>query len=282
MESDLRVCLKVGCFFRLASFSQEFSTSLLLLSHQNLMRLYSGLQVALPALSPTMTMGTVQRWEKKVGEKLNEGDLLAEIETDKATIGESTPKPRTDEGGSRGAVLFPSCSGHEDVGLLKCFVALMLMERELLELPEITVSPSISGRNVQCTEMFPTFHAEKNCFCLLNTGHSFSYLSLSELPFGATGTKTILFLSPSGFEVQEEGYLAKILVPEGTRDVPLGTTLCIIVEKESDIPAFADYQETAVTDMKAQVPPPPPSPPVRTLLRQGEKLRGRLRVTGWI
>lgn len=35
-----------------------------------------------------MTMGTVQRWEKKVGEKLSEGDLLAEIETDKATIGE--------------------------------------------------------------------------------------------------------------------------------------------------------------------------------------------------
>lgn len=46
------------------------------------------LQVVLPALSPTMTMGTVQRWEKKVGEKLSEGDLLAEIETDKATIGE--------------------------------------------------------------------------------------------------------------------------------------------------------------------------------------------------
>lgn len=36
-----------------------------------------------------MTMGTVQRWEKKVGEKLSEGDLLAEIETDKATIGMS-------------------------------------------------------------------------------------------------------------------------------------------------------------------------------------------------
>lgn len=48
------------------------------------------LQIALPALSPTMTMGTVQRWEKKVGEKLSEGDLLAEIETDKATIGKST------------------------------------------------------------------------------------------------------------------------------------------------------------------------------------------------
>lgn len=47
------------------------------------------LQIALPALSPTMTMGTVQRWEKKVGERLSEGDLLAEIETDKATIGKN-------------------------------------------------------------------------------------------------------------------------------------------------------------------------------------------------
>lgn len=47
------------------------------------------LQITLPALSPTMTMGTVQRWEKKVGEKLGEGDLLAEIETDKATIGKT-------------------------------------------------------------------------------------------------------------------------------------------------------------------------------------------------
>lgn len=48
------------------------------------------LQITLPALSPTMSMGTVQRWEKKVGEKLSEGDLLAEIETDKATIGKPT------------------------------------------------------------------------------------------------------------------------------------------------------------------------------------------------
>lgn len=70
-----------------------------------------------------------------------------------------------------------------------------------------------------------------------------------------------LFLSPAGFEVQEEGYLAKILVSEGTRDVPLGTPLCIIVEKEADIPAFADYQAAAVTDMKAPAPPPPPPPP---------------------
>lgn len=63
-----------------------------------------------------------------------------------------------------------------------------------------------------------------------------------------------------GFEVQEEGYLAKILIPEGTRDVLLGTPLCIIVEKEADIPAFADYRPTEVTDLKPPAPPPTPSP----------------------
>lgn len=62
----------------------------------------------------------------------------------------------------------------------------------------------------------------------------------------------------AGFEVQEEGYLAKILVPEGTRDVPLGQTLCIIVEKESDIGAFKDYIETGVAEVS--MPPPPPAP----------------------
>ena len=56
--------------------------------------------------------------------------------------------------------------------------------------------------------------------------------------------------------MQEEGYLAKIMVPEGTRDVPLGAPLCIIVEKESDIAAFSDYVETGV----AEVPAPPPAP----------------------
>jgi pyruvate dehydrogenase E2 component (dihydrolipoamide acetyltransferase) len=48
--------------------------------------------VALPALSPTMEMGTIISWEKKEGDQLSEGDLLCEIETDKATMGFETPE----------------------------------------------------------------------------------------------------------------------------------------------------------------------------------------------
>merc|ERR1719357_1494858 len=44
-------------------------------------------KVELPALSPTMQTGTIARWEKKEGEKIGEGELIAEVETDKATVG---------------------------------------------------------------------------------------------------------------------------------------------------------------------------------------------------
>ena len=42
--------------------------------------------VTMPRLSDTMTEGTVAAWLKKVGEEVKEGDILAEIETDKATM----------------------------------------------------------------------------------------------------------------------------------------------------------------------------------------------------
>ena len=42
--------------------------------------------ILMPALSPTMTEGTLARWLKKEGEPVRAGDVIAEIETDKATM----------------------------------------------------------------------------------------------------------------------------------------------------------------------------------------------------
>jgi pyruvate dehydrogenase E2 component (dihydrolipoamide acetyltransferase) len=42
--------------------------------------------ILMPALSPTMTEGTLSRWLKKEGEQIRAGDVIAEIETDKATM----------------------------------------------------------------------------------------------------------------------------------------------------------------------------------------------------
>ena len=43
-------------------------------------------QILMPALSPTMTEGKLARWLKKVGDDIRAGDVIAEIETDKATM----------------------------------------------------------------------------------------------------------------------------------------------------------------------------------------------------
>ena len=40
----------------------------------------------MPALSPTMTMGNVGTWQKKIGDAISPGDVLVEIETDKAQM----------------------------------------------------------------------------------------------------------------------------------------------------------------------------------------------------
>ncbi|XP_065843732.1 dihydrolipoyllysine-residue acetyltransferase component of pyruvate dehydrogenase complex, mitochondrial-like [Oscarella lobularis] len=121
----------------------------------------SKFEVKLPALSPTMENGKIANWEKKEGDELSEGDLLALIETDKATM---------------------------------------------------------------------------------------------------------------DFETPATGYLAKILIPAGTEEIPVGKLIAIIVDEESDVAAFKDYQpepEAAPspppsTEAPAPAPTPvasPPSPP---------------------
>ena len=42
--------------------------------------------VKMPKMSDTMTEGVIAKWHKKVGDKVNSGDLVAEVETDKATM----------------------------------------------------------------------------------------------------------------------------------------------------------------------------------------------------
>ena len=43
-------------------------------------------KILMPALSPTMTEGNINKWLVKVGDKVKAGDIIAEIETDKATM----------------------------------------------------------------------------------------------------------------------------------------------------------------------------------------------------
>src|SRR6478736_2027332 len=44
------------------------------------------IKILMPALSPTMTEGNLAKWVKREGDEVKSGDVIAEIETDKATM----------------------------------------------------------------------------------------------------------------------------------------------------------------------------------------------------
>src|SRR5918998_4111585 len=51
--------------------------------------------IRMPKMSDTMTEGVIAAWHKKVGDTVKSGDLLAEIETDKATMDFESPEDGT-------------------------------------------------------------------------------------------------------------------------------------------------------------------------------------------
>jgi len=84
--------------------------------------------IKMPALSPTMEEGTLTRWLVKVGDTVSAGDIMAEIETDKATmefeaVDEGTiadiAVPEGTEGVKVGTVIATLAEEGEDVGSVK-------------------------------------------------------------------------------------------------------------------------------------------------------------------
>jgi len=65
-----------------------------------------------------------------------------------------------------------------------------------------------------------------------------------------------------GFETPDEGYLAKILVEAGTKDVAIGKLVCIIVENEEDVAAFKNFKDTGDAEAAAPAAPAPVAEPV--------------------
>ena len=127
---------------------------MLLARFRPLRRLFAALpphqMVGLPLLSPTMTKGTIAKWLKKEGEAFKPGSVIAEVETDKATV---------------------------------------------------------------------------------------------------------------GFEATDEGYLARILVPEGTADLQVGTPIAIFVEEGKDAQAFLGVAVSElVGEKKIEAPAAPAKP----------------------
>ncbi len=80
------------------------------------------IEILMPALSPTMTEGNLAKWTKKEGDKIKPGDVIAEIETDKATM-----EVEAVDGGIMGKIIIPA--GTESVKV-NALIAVLLEEGE--------------------------------------------------------------------------------------------------------------------------------------------------------
>ncbi|XP_048368955.1 dihydrolipoyllysine-residue acetyltransferase component of pyruvate dehydrogenase complex, mitochondrial [Sphaerodactylus townsendi] len=234
-------------------------------------------KVPLPALSPTMQMGTIARWEKKEGDKISEGDLIAEVETDKATVGFESleecylAKILVAEGTRDvpiGAIICITVDKLELVDAFKNYALDSAVPAASVPPPPAAAAPPTPPPAQPAAQAPGSSYPPHMQIALpaLSPTMTMGTVQRWEKKVGEKLSEGDLLAeietdkATIGFEVQEEGYLAKILVAEGTRDVPLGTPLCIIVEKESDIPAFADYRDAGIVDVKPPAPVLPPSP----------------------
>jgi pyruvate dehydrogenase E1 component beta subunit len=93
------------------------------------------IQVLMPALSPTMEKGNLAKWLKKEGETIKSGDVIAEIETDKATM----EVEATDEG-TLGKILIPE--GTADVAVNTPIATILSDGESAADLGKVSAAPA--------------------------------------------------------------------------------------------------------------------------------------------
>ncbi|KXV76628.1 branched-chain alpha-keto acid dehydrogenase subunit E2, partial [Acetobacter malorum] len=98
--------------------------------------------ILMPALSPTMTEGALARWVKAEGDTVSIGDVLAEIETDKATM-----EVEAVENGILGRILVPE--GTQDIAV-NTPIAILVAEGEAV--PDAAASAPAAAEPATTTE----------------------------------------------------------------------------------------------------------------------------------
>ncbi|KAL9419191.1 hypothetical protein AB3S75_037030 [Citrus x aurantiifolia] len=206
--------------------------------------------VGMPALSPTMSQGNIAKWRKKEGDKIEIGDILCEIETDKATV-----EFESLEEGFLAKILVPEGSRDVPVGQP---IAITVEDADDIQHIPATIAGGAEAKEQSST------HQDVKKEAVQET--SASRINTSELPPHVV--LEMPALSPTmnqgniakwrknegdkievgdviceietdkatlEFECLEEGYLAKILAPEGSKDVAVGQPIAITVEDPGDV-----------------------------------------------
>ncbi|TYH51138.1 hypothetical protein ES332_D10G253700v1 [Gossypium tomentosum] len=208
--------------------------------------------LGMPALSPTMSQGNITKWKKKEGDKIEPGDILCEIETDKATL-----EFECLEEGFLAKILVPE--GSKDVPVGQPIAVMVEDEENITKIPstlgagldveEKTAHQDVrnsekeeepSSTNIKASDLPPHIVIGMPALSpTMNQGNIFKWTKKEgdKIEVGDIICEIETDKATLEFESLEEGYLAKILAPEGSKDVAVDQPIAITVEDPDDIEA---------------------------------------------
>jgi len=218
-----------------------------------------GVEVKMPSLSPTMTEGTIVKWCKQEGDVINAGDVLCEIQTDKAVV-----SMEHDDDGILAKILVQEGSAGIQVGTL---IALAVNEGEDWKDVQIPGSSSAApkatekkvkkgpsggntpGTQIKMPSLSPTMTEGTIVKWCVKEGEA---VAAGEVLCEVQTDKAVVSM-----EVDDDMILAKILIPEGDAGVKVGTLIALSVEEGQDwkdvqIPAEEDDDTSVQTDSQSQ------------------------------
>lgn len=222
----------------------------------------------MPSLSPTMDKGTIVNWRVKEGDKIVPGDVLCEIETDKAKL----EFENQEDGYYIAKILKPA--GSKDVLLGETIAIVAENQDDIskaanISLESLVSSSSTGGANASASTPAATTSSTQSATTTSATQQSDRFVpeGISEIKMPSlspTMTKGNIMkwnvqpgekIEPGDvlcavetdkatveFEFQEHGYLAQILKPEGTHDVNLGEVIALLAEDKDAVSRASQYK----------------------------------------
>ncbi|XP_071558774.1 dihydrolipoyllysine-residue acetyltransferase component of pyruvate dehydrogenase complex [Temnothorax nylanderi] len=200
----------------------------------------TGKELLMPSLSPTMESGTIVKWFKKEGDTISPGDAIADIQTDKAIV-----TMEFDDEGVMAKIIVPEGTKDIKVGTLIALTVEADEDWKTVEMPDSSsaqapsAAPSTAEPSPPVTSAEPPPGQQNIAMPALSptmtTGTIMKWLKKEgdEIEPGDSLADIQTDKAVMSFEMDEEGVLAKILVPEGSQ-VEVGQLIAVIVEKGMD------------------------------------------------
>lgn len=207
-------------------------------------------ELAMPALSPTMSQGNIVSWKKKEGDSIQPGDIYCEVETDKATI-----EWEAQEEGFLAKILVPE--GTKDIAVGRPVAIIVEEESELaafadyspVSVPEKKQAekpaPKKKSAPAKAAQSFPP-HTVLSMPALsptMSQGNIIGWKKAEgdEVAAGDVFGEVETDKATIDWESQEDGFIAKILVPEGSKDIKVGEPVLVLVEDKDALSAFENF-----------------------------------------